>query len=338
MTIGANDFGGTGQNGMLYEPVRAIGGHVEGAASWGVARDDVYPWNSSWNVGAGNPVSSGTVKRLGAVAVSVGWVMRPAAFVDQGFGQQNDATFTETVLWLGPDLPGSAGPWDGADVTPTPSPSPTPSASPTATPTPPPPGGGYAPPLATPTPGPNLGGSGGLNPPNPNPPNPTGLAACDADDGTYSKPGQAALQPLSSTAFPGSVNPLDYIPWVGNMLANIPIVISNVRQEAINEGIDFVIPGPCLATVIEDRLDAIRAEPPFSLFDEVNEALSGASTGSVALAIPLPGGTVADFPFDSLTAAAPTVRPVLVAVVYFVTALMIGSLIAGTFGVKGTGE
>jgi len=245
-----------------------------------------------------------------------------------------------------------------ATAIPTPTPSPTPTASPTATPGPgacepgtywtgtqcdliPPAPSWYPPfssPLPTPSPGPNQGGSGGLLPGEHSPPNSNGLALCEADDGTYSKPGQAPLQPLADTSFPGSINPLDYIPWVGNMVANVPTVVSNTAQWGMNTTSDWIIPGPCVIDIVEGHLAEIQLEPPFSLFTLLSTELSAGSAGSMSLgAIPLPGGTTAALPMDSLATAGGTVRPILAAFVWILVAYSCIRLIVGTFGVQSSG-
>jgi len=201
----------------------------------------------------------------------------------------------------------------------------------------PPPGGGYTfpsfPPSAEDPGGPNLGGNGGYVPPNPRHPNKTGIAACDADDGTYTKPGQAPLQPLNDTSFPGSPNPLDYIPWVGNMIANVPIIIGNAGQWMANTGIDWVVPGDCLPGIVEDHLTDLEGRPPLSLFTEVQSATTGSPGGSLP-SIPLPGGGSVTIPAGVLSEGG-TVRGILVAFVWLGAALAIGRIIMRTFGVGG---
>lgn len=241
---------------------------------------------------------------------------------------------------------------DDAEPSPSPSASPSPTPAPSASPgscepgfvwsgtdceaVPPPPPWypSPPPPLPTPSRGPNLGGNGGLEEPAPPDTNGNGLAACEADDGTYSKPGQAPLQALHDTSFPGSINPLDYIPPIMNMVSNVPIVISNAGQTMVNTGVDFVIPGPCVLTIIEDRMTEIQAEPPFVYFAELETALSGGAGSASLAAIPLPGGNSIAFPMDTLTEAGTIVRPILLAVVVLIGLLTILSAILGTFGVK----
>lgn len=331
-----------------------------GQALWSSPAAVPSGWNPNWeHVGVWRPPYQTGVGATGSMPVVAGGVYELSPlFVYAGYG----ATVTFTFTTETPD----GDPYPGASPSPSPSTTPSPSPPPldsdgdgysdqveagagtnpnsaasypgSATP---PPGAGYQHPTFGPPPSrsPFRGSSEGLDDPAPPPPNRTGIAACDVDDGTYSKVGQAPLQPLRDTSFPGSINPLDYIPPIGNMLANVPVVVANAGQTMVNTGVDFMIPGACLPTVIDTRITAIRALPPFTLFDEVTTSMTAGSAGSASLgAIPLPGGHSVAVPMGSLAAAAPTVRPVLVAIVWFATALTCMSMIAGTFGVKGPGD
>lgn len=249
------------------------------------------------------------------------------------------AVVTQSEWWLGPVLPGGmSAPWDEDDVTPEPSPSPSASATPSPSAPPPPPPSWYPqppPPLPTPTVGPNLGGNEGYTDPSPPQPNGSGVGECDEDDGTYSKPGQAPLRPLADTSFPGSPNPLDYIPWVGNLIANIPVVIGNAGQTVMNGTVDWIIPGHCVLGIIETHQATLDGTPPFSYFAEIEAATAG-TAGSASLgAIPVPGGSVA-LPMADLATAGAIVRPILAAIVWLIAATVILSAVMGTFGVKST--
>lgn len=239
-----------------------------------------------------------------------------------------------------------------ASATPTPTPSPSATPAPTCAPGftwtgtncaststppwyPPPP-----PPLEPPETGPNLGGSGGLDDGPFSAANKNGLQECEADDDTYSKPGQAPLRPLNDTSFPGSINPLDYIPWVGNMVSNIPIVVGNTAQWGVNTGADWIIPGACIETLVTDGVDALMVKAPFSIPGDLSDAVTGefgsagaASDPSVSI-----GGTTLTMPFSDMGASMGPWRAIFGAMVWLFGILAAIRLVLGTFGVSNGGS
>jgi hypothetical protein len=173
----------------------------------------------------------------------------------------------------------------------------------------------------------------------------SGVPECTVSDLTL-KPGYQPYDPVTDISDLGpridGKDPVSGIAtavgWLGDMLWTMPNRIGNGIKWAVNMTVNFIIPGDCLPDIIEARMTAINAEPPFSLFTDVNTLLTTTSAGSAALGdIPLPGGETIALPVDMIEGAA-GVRPVLVGAVWLMAALAILSLIAGTFGVKGTGE
>lgn len=323
-----------------------------GAAGGAGAQNLVF-FNGSYigvSVGACGAAASNVMMSRGTPSATAGTVVKIRP-------QCGNGACTESVPGGGVNLSTSSGgatvlfglvmaanrdPSQGSDTTPVPSPSPSssPLASPTPTPSAPPPGPGYFPPINTvPSPGPNLGGNGGYVPPDPYAGNPTGIAACDADDGTFSKVGQAALHPLNDTSFPGSTNPLEYIPWVGNMIANVPLVVDNVRQTAQNTASDWIIPGTCVSNIVEDQQTALFATGPLAVYEDVRGQVEGAiaataggsSAGNCTFAVPLPGGSNACIPFATWAASIGSVRNFLVVGIWFFVAIGCYRLIVGAF-------
>jgi len=195
------------------------------------------------------------------------------------------------------------------------------------------------PPLGQPTPGPFLGGNGGIKEPNPRSPNKTGIEACDADDGGYSKPGQAPLQALPNTSFPGSANPLDYIPWVGNLIATVPITVGNTAQWSVNTGIDLVVPGPCVATLVTDAADDLMEKAPFSIVGDTSDLITGAMSGAGSISAPSAtiAGTTITLPLSDMADDVAPWRPWMGAIVWLFGLIGIMRLVLGTAGVSNGG-
>jgi len=200
-------------------------------------------------------------------------------------------------------------------------------------------GGALPPPLVQPTTGPFLGGGNGIQEPAPNTPNNNGIGECTADDGTYSKPGQAALQALPNTSFPGSINPLDYIPWVGNLVATVPITVSNAAQWTVNTGVDLVVPGECVATLVTDASDALMEKAPLSLYVEAREAFEGALGGAGSGSVPSAtiAGVTLTLPLDDIAGEMSVWRSWAGAFVWLLGIVAVIRLIGGTLGVSNGG-
>jgi hypothetical protein len=327
----AASTGGCGNPGYWSPVGRKNGTGSYSAAFGGAAFCNSTPWQMIWTQ------SSLAIGDTIAIKGQCGFGACSGGVADGGDAVNGGMTFYWVQTIESSAYPWNSSPSPSATPTPTPTPASSPTPSPTPTPIPPTGGGGFMfPTFPPPSRGPNLGGSEGYEEPTPPNPNRTGIAACDMDDGSYTKVGQAPLQALNDTTFPGSINPLDYIPWIGRMFTNVPIVIGNAVQTAVNTGVDFVVPGDCIPGIIDERVTEMRAAPPFSYIEEIGLAMQGSAGGSLP-AIPLPGGGSVAFPTAQLAAAGSSVRPILAAFVWLAAAMTIGRIVLRTFGVGGSG-
>lgn len=128
--------------------------------------------------------------------------------------------------------------------------------------------------------------------------------------------------------------------WIGDMVWTLPSRFGNAIKWAYNQGVDALVPGECLGAIIEARFDTLREQLPFSLFFDVQDAVTAASSTGDGFTIPTwegPGGVTVDFPVDEIAGAVEPYRDVLGAVVWLFGALAVMRLVAGTFGVKDAG-
>jgi hypothetical protein len=135
--------------------------------------------------------------------------------------------------------------------------------------------------------------------------------------------------------FPGlSLNPLDYLGWIGCEIGDVITALTNLPQYIVNALIDLVSPAPGLDARVGAHLAALESARPFSYVGDLVTAVD-AGTGASAMsipAIPLPGGGSIAFPLSAMASGMSGVRSVLVGFVWLAAALACIRIVAGSFG------
>jgi hypothetical protein len=185
------------------------------------------------------------------------------------------------------------------------------------------------------------------------PGNGSGVTECEGANLTpvESKVGYIAPDPVPTvvplharlTGF--SIFTLDRVPtymmsgigWVGDMVGVIPPAVRNTAGSVYNAGVDLVVPGDCIGSIVETRLDEVMAEPPFSIYTELSEQLTAGAAGGGGMTlpgIPVPGGGPdIPLPLDMIQPTMSGLRPVLAAGVWLMTLVTLVRIVLGSFHV-----
>lgn len=124
------------------------------------------------------------------------------------------------------------------------------------------------------------------------------------------------------------------------MVSNVPIVVGNAAQWTVNTGSDWIIPGPCVETLVTDGVDALMEKAPFSIPADITASLQAelGAAGAVSDPCATIAGTEVCVPMSSWGGSMGPWRGIFGAFVLFLGLLSLLRLVMGTFGVSNGGR
>ena len=132
------------------------------------------------------------------------------------------------------------------------------------------------------------------------------------------------------------------IGWVGDMVGVVPASVRNTATGVYNGAVHLIVPGDCVETIVQTKVEEIMEEPPFSIFTDVREGIeSGTGAGRLTVpGIPIPGSAeTIPLPFEEIEPTMATLRPYLAAAVWLFGLIAVARIVVGSFHVgKGTEE
>lgn len=118
-------------------------------------------------------------------------------------------------------------------------------------------------------PPPNSGGNGG--------PSASGAVGNGVGECTPSgspKPGTLPIEDLVTPKPDGNI-----FEEIGTHVGNVPRIAGNGVKGAVNIGVDYLVPGECMQTIVTDFTDEVKDRQPFAAYFSIRDAIDG-STGT----------------------------------------------------------